>query len=125
RAALDPVAVVAIEHAVDVGELSAVDVAADDAVDARFARGSERRILISPDEALRAGETRLQDLRERPIRPVENVVQPVHEPMQREQAATGEAAEPDAQRATTENRVELIAMRDEQSAAVSSRVDRL
>ncbi len=41
RAALDPVAVVAVKHAADVADLGMMDVAADDAVDA--ARAAPRR----------------------------------------------------------------------------------
>ena len=81
--------------------------------------------LISLDVALRAGEARLHVLRERPIRPIEHVVQPVHEPIQREQAAACEAAEPDAERPAAHDVVELVAVRDEQAAAVARRMDRV
>ncbi len=94
RAALDPVAVVAVEQAVDFGERGAVDVAADDAVDARFARSGERRVAVAIDVRLCAGETRLHVLGERPIRPIEHVVQPMREAVQRQQPPACEAAEP-------------------------------
>ena len=50
RAALDPVAVVAVEHAVDVADLGVVDMAADDAVDVARARLGGDRVGVIADE---------------------------------------------------------------------------
>ena len=50
-AALHPVAVVAVEDAVDVAHLGMVDVAADHAVDAAPARFARERLLEVADEA--------------------------------------------------------------------------
>ena len=49
----------------------------------------------------------------------------MHEAIQREQAPACEAAEPNAERRAAHDGVELIAVRDEQAAAVARRVDRV
>jgi hypothetical protein len=49
----------------------------------------------------------------------------VHEAIQSEQAATREAAEPDTERRPAHDGVELVAVCDEQAAAVTRRMDRV
>src|SRR5690606_30507446 len=84
-AALDPVAVVAIEEAVDRRELGLMDVAANDAVDAGLSGRAERRILEALDVAAHEAEARFYVLREGPVRPAADVVQPMHESIELEQ----------------------------------------
>src|SRR5580658_7714117 len=59
-AALDPVAVVAIEDAADVAHLGLVDVAADDAVDAALARLFDDHVGVVADELDRVLDAALE-----------------------------------------------------------------
>ena len=71
RQAFDPVAVVAVEHAVDIANFGLVDVAADDAVETALARLAGDRFLERRDVADRVLDFVLEKLRQRPVGQVE------------------------------------------------------
>ncbi len=102
-----------------------MDVPTDDAVDARFARSGERCVAVAIDVRLCAGEPRFHVLRKRPIRPIEHVVQPMREAVQRQQAPAREAAEPNSERPAAHDVVELVTVCDEQAAPCARRMDRV
>ncbi len=82
RQALDPVAVVAVQHAVDVAHLGVVDVAADDALHAAPARLARDRDFEVADVADRALDLELEVLRQAPVRQAEPGAQRVERAVQ-------------------------------------------
>src|ERR1700675_2764263 len=66
-AAVDPVAVIAVEHAADVGHLGPMDMAADDAVQAAPTRGVRGSRLEAVHVAHRIADATLEVSGQRPV----------------------------------------------------------
>src|SRR5690606_16201996 len=124
RAALASVASSVLAVPLDLWRVRLVGAPRADAVGARLASGAERRSLVPLDVAAHEPETRLHVLGERPVRQAAQVVQPMNEAVQREQAAASEGADHDAEGAAADDRIELIAVQDEQASPVGGRMDR-
>ena len=124
-AAFDPVAVIAVEDAIDVADLGVVDVAADHAVDAAPARFARHRVLVAVDELDRVLDLVLQVGRQRPVGQAELAAAPVEGGVDAQRRAVGPVAEDREPARIAHDAVELVAMDHQQLAAVGLGVDRL
>ena len=92
-AALHPVAVVAVEDAVDVADLGVMDVAADHAVDAAPARLAGDGVLEVGDELHRVLDLVLEVGRERPVVQPELAARPVERGVEAQRRGVGPVAQ--------------------------------
>ena len=113
-AAFDPVAVVAVEDAVDVADLGLVDVAADHAVDAAPARLAGHRVLEVADELDGVLDLVLQVGRQRPVGQAEPRRRPVEPGVEPQRTRVGPVAEDGEPRGVAHDAVELVAVDDQQ-----------
>ena len=125
RAAFDPVAVVAVEDAVDVADLGVVDVAADHAIDAAPARLVGHGVLVVGDELHGVLDLVLQERRQRPVGQAEPAAAPVEPGVEAQRRAVGPVAQDGEPARVADDAVELVAVDHQQLAAVRRLVDRL
>src|SRR5579883_1312869 len=124
-AALDPVAVVAVEDAVDGADLGMVDMAAHHAVDAAAARFARHRALIVADELHGVLDLVFEVSRQRPVGQAEPPAGPVEQRVEPERGVVGPVAQDREPARVAHDAVELVAMDDQQLLAVGRLVDRL
>ena len=124
-AALDPIAVVAIEHAVDGADLGVMDVAAHHAVDAAAARFARHRMLVVVDELYGVLDLVLEVGRQRPVGQAELAAAPVVGRVDAERGGVGPVAQDGEPARVAHDAVELVTVDDQQFAAVRRRVDGL
>src|SRR4051794_21113957 len=92
-AALHPVAVIAVEDAVDGADLGVMDVAADHAVDAAAARLACHRLFVVGDELDRVLDLVLEVRRQRPVAEAELAAAPVERRVDAQRRAVGPLAQ--------------------------------
>ena len=124
-AALDPVAVVAVKHAVDLRDLGAMDVAADGAVQPATPRFVRERALEVRDVFHRVLHLVLEVRRERPVREAERAAEEVHVAIELQHRRVRAIAQRFEQRARLDDAVELVAVQDQQATAIGGLVNRL
>ena len=118
RATFDPVAVVAIENAVDAPDLGAVDVAADDSVDTAAACFRDHRLLVVADVLDGVLDFVLQVRGERPVGEAEPAADHVEPQIGREREVVGAVAGERQPLGILDDAVELIAVQDEKPPPV-------
>ncbi|ABA51161.1 hypothetical protein BURPS1710b_1413 [Burkholderia pseudomallei 1710b] len=123
--ALDPVAVVAVQHAVDVADLGLVDVAADDAVAAAAARFVGHHCFERRNEVHGVLHLVLQVLRQRPVLEAEAAPDPVEPAVEHEDQRVQRVAEIGEPFRVLDHAVEQVAVDDPQTFARERRVERL
>src|SRR5262245_58967528 len=114
-AALDPVAVVAIEHAVDVGDLSAMNVPADGAVETPSSRLQRERALEVRDVRDSVLHLVLEIGGDGPVREAKLLSEKVDVAIQAQRDRVGAIAERFEQRARLDDTVELVAVQDQKA----------
>ena len=117
-AALDPVAVVAVEDAVDGADLGVMDVAAHHAVDAAAARFARHRVLVVVDELHGVLDLVLQVGRQRPVGQAELAAAPVEGRVDAQRRGVGPVAQDGEPARVAHDAVELVAVDDQELAAV-------
>jgi hypothetical protein len=125
RAAFDPIAVVAIENAVDGADLCMMDVAAHDAVDAAPAGLCRDGHLVVGDELHGVLNLVLEIGRERPVGQAEPATHRVEDGVQTKREVVGPVTEDGEPARVAHDAVELVAMDHQQLPAVGRQVDRL
>ena len=124
-AAFDPVAAVAVEHAVGHSHLGMVDVAADDAVEATPLRILGERGLEPVDGLHRLLDLPLQPLAKRPVRVAQQPAHRVEPAVDDQRGAVGAVAEDGQELGVAQHAVELVAVDDQQLQPGGRHVDRL
>ena len=125
RAAFDPVAVVAVEDAVDGPHLGGVDVAADDAVGAQPSRLGDDGGLEAADVFDRLLDLVLEVGRQRPVAEPQLAADPVEGGVDGQRRRIGPVAGKGQPFGVPDHAVELVAVQDQQAAAVGGDVDGL
>lgn len=125
RAAFDPVAVVAVEDAVDGPHLGGMDVAADHAVGAPLSRFGDHRHLEAADVFDCFLDLVLEVGRQRPIAEPELAPGPVDGGVDGKRRLIGAIAGEGQPAGVADHAVELVAVQDQQAAAVGGDVDGL
>jgi hypothetical protein len=123
-AAFDPVAVVAVEDAVDRADLGVVDVPAHHAVDAASSRLARHRVFVVVDELHRVLDPVLEVRRQRPVGQAELAPAPVERGVDAQRRAVGPVAEDGEPARVAHDAVELVTVHDQQLAAIRLDVDR-
>ena len=124
-AALHPVAIVAVEDAVDDLDLGLVDVAAHHAVEAAALGFLRHRMLEVADELDRVLDPRLQERRQRPVRIAERDARAVVPVIDLQAPGIGMVAQLRQPARVLDDAVERIAVRHQQPLAVGGDVDGL
>jgi hypothetical protein len=125
RAAFDPVAIVAVEDAVDRPDFGGVDMATDDAVGAAAASFAHDSLLEIRDELHGALDLALEVCRERPVRHAEGAAQAVKNAIEAQRQVVGSVAETSEPLRITDHAVELVAVKNQIASAVQPYVDGL
>jgi hypothetical protein len=125
RAALHPVAVVAVEDSVDLAHLGVVDVSRDHAVQPAALGLVGEGLLELTDEVDRVLDPVLQVRGERPVGQAQAAPSDVEPVVQVEAEVVGAVAEPGQPLVVLDDAVELVAVADQQTLAVGRRVDDL
>ena len=120
--AFDPVAVVAVQHPVDLADLGVVDVPAHDAVEAAFARLGGQRGLEVAHVADRTLDLELQEARQAPVRQTEPRARRIEAAVQLEREFIGGVARIGEPLGALDHAVEQVAVSDPQTATVGQRV---
>jgi hypothetical protein len=110
--ALDPVAVVAVENAVDVADFGLVDVPAHDAVAAAAARFVGHHALELRDEVHRVLDLMLQVLRQRPVVEAELRAHAIEPAVEQQDHRVGGVAEIGEPFGVLDHAIEEIAVHD-------------
>ena len=124
-AAFDPVAVVAVDDVAVGADFGGVDVAADDAVDAPPARLGDDRLLVVADVLDRVLDLVLQVLRQGPVGKAELPADDVEPDVELQREDVGVVADERQPLRVFDDGVELVAVDDQEAAAVGGLVDRL
>ena len=120
---LHPVAVVAVEHPIDMPDLSAMDMTADHAIDAATTYFVGDRLLETRDVVHGVLDLVLEITRERPVLVTEESADTIEVPIHLDREVVGLRTEGCEPAAALDHAVELIAMQNEQTLAERRRVD--
>ena len=123
--ALDPVARVAVQHVADQPDLRVMDVAADDAVEAARARLARQRVLECADVRDRILDAQLEEPRQRPVGKAHARAQRVEVLVELERQRVETVPEQRQPLRARHDRVEAVAVRDEEARAGARDVHRL
>ncbi len=118
RQALDPVAVVAVQHTFDLADLGVVDVAADHALHAAPSSFTGHRGLEVADVAHRPLDLELEVARQAPVRQAQPRAQRIEGAVDLQRELVGRIAEVGQPLGALDHPVEQVAMRDPQPPAV-------
>lgn len=113
-AALDPIAVVAVEDTVDHAHLGMMKLAAYDAVDAAAPRFARHGPLVVRDEVHGVLDPVLEECRERPVGQAELAVSPVEEPIEAQCRGIGPVAQDGEPAGVAYDAIELVAVNHQQ-----------
>src|SRR5215831_8347873 len=124
-AALDPIAVVAVEHAADLFDVGLMDVPADDAIDAALPCFVDNGVGKVAHELDRVLDARLQIGGERPIRIAEAAADDIEIVVEPEAERIGPVAQQRQPLRIPYDAIEGVAVNDEELAAIRGDVDHL
>src|ERR1700676_3049140 len=117
-AAIDPVTVVAVEHALDVRHLGSMDMTTDDAVQPATARGVRRGGLEAVHVAHRVADATLEVAGERPVAVTKAVTQRIEAAVQPEHHVVQTGAEGEQPAIALHHAIEFITVHDQELLSV-------